>query len=232
LELLVKRQPQNKTNTSTIKGVLDDVKAILTDDIKPLSQLIANGNLKIGKDTFIFNITPAFECVADKLGLCALSDKCYAKKAETQYWFRTGLYRRNQRKYWDNVSANKFADDLLELLHNNRKVKFIRFNESGDFKHQADITKLINIVKRVNKYSSRRIIFYTYTARKDLYFGTVRKMQNLVINGSNFMLDNNFIPVIEYPVKTNKNTVICRGNCRVCNYCKNNNNLNILIKIH
>jgi hypothetical protein len=45
-------------------------------------QLFSFGNLKQDGGTAIFNFCPSADCPSEKLGLCKLPGKCYAKKAE------------------------------------------------------------------------------------------------------------------------------------------------------
>ena len=63
-----------------------------------LKELLSFGNLKVGKDTAIFNMTPAFRCPSEELGLCSIAKICYAKKAERMYPQVTP-YREKQEEY-------------------------------------------------------------------------------------------------------------------------------------
>ena len=45
---------------------------------KSIEIKVRNGNSKIGKDTFILNITSATDCPTKKLGLCKIPKLCYA----------------------------------------------------------------------------------------------------------------------------------------------------------
>lgn len=223
-------------NGDKIKIALDRAKKIfdtIEGNIPELSSLLSNGNRKIGNDTLIFNVTSAHKCPSDKLGLCGVSNKCYAKKAENQYWFTVGNYRENQMRYWDNTTAKEFVDELVPIILSKSKIKFIRFNEAGDMKNQSDITKLISIRKRLTKELkkyNRVVQIYTYTARKDLNWITAMKTPGLTINGSGFMLSNNFNLVRKKEDKIGNFT--CIGDCRICNLCKYSKNKVININIH
>jgi len=215
------------------------VELLYDDDVIPLRKLIKVGNLKIGLDTLIFNMGSAYKCPADKLGLCKVSDKCYAKKAENQYWLNTTHYREKQAKYWKRlVKANKpeyFAADLREIITSKNKtslhkIKFLRLNESGDFYGQKDIDFLIETCK-ILAITVPDFIIYTYTARSDLNFSEVLKQPNLVINGSGFMIDNNF-DTFNHESQLKKNDKLCKGSCTVCKFCKVKKGYDIKIKLH
>jgi len=215
---------------SRAASILRDIQGVQ----RPLSELLSNGNRKIGNDTLIFNMTPASKCPSEKLGLCVVADKCYAKKAEVQYWSCVPGYREQQMLYWDNHTAKEFVDDLVPILNKYKgSIKFIRFNESGDAKSQKDVSKLVRIRKLLTKTlddSSGTVQMYIYTARKDLNWTTAMKTKGLTINGSNFMLNNNFNLVVE--PEDAIGTSYCGGDCRVCNLCKYSKNKVINIRIH
>jgi hypothetical protein len=141
------------------------------------------GNLKIGRDTAIINMGSALLCPSDKLGLCKCSLICYAKKAERQYP-AVLPYRNRQADYWINNTAEKISADINNYIKNKKGIKFIRFNESGDFYGQECVEKLKYIADHLS------LIVYTYTAREDLIFDNLPG--NLVINGSCFLISNEF----------------------------------------
>ena len=175
--------------------------------------LFSTGNRKVGKDTLIFNMNSAMDCPADKLGLCDISDKCYAKKAERQYP-AVLPYRRRQAKSWGNVTPKGFVKAFMELADKRRKgneVRYFRFSESGDFKSQKDVNKMVEIAKLLKEES---IITYGYTARRDLDFKELSKYA--VVQGSGFMVNNQFVPVKEFEGGKPR----CVGNCRDCRLCK------------
>lgn len=185
-----------------------------------LKNLLSNGNLKIGKDTLIFNMNSAKDCPSEKLGLCEHPAICYAKKSERLY-SAVLPYRRKQTVYWDNCTAETFVSDFLDILKRKKtSIKYLRFSESGDFKSQSDVNKLSKIAKLLTGV----VKVYTYTARKDLDFSNVSN--NLVINGSGFMISNNF------EVTTDKNKATCLMNCTICNKCKVNGHKTIYVLRH
>ena len=181
--------------------------------------LASKGNKKIGKDTLIINITSATDCPSKKKGLCKHCGKCYAMKAERIYP-QVLPYRRKQTKIFDQLKVFEYSQDLREIIGKRRiKTKYIRFSESGDFRNQKDVDKLFAIAKSLKDLN---IVIYGYTARKDLNFD--HRPANLVMNGSSFMIDNNFTPY--------EKGKACKMNCRICNLCKTKGNKTINVKMH
>jgi hypothetical protein len=130
-------------------------------------------------------------------------------------------YRRKQEKYWDDNSSDIISNDISEKLSPN--IKYIRFSEAGDFKTQNDVDKMISVATSLARY---HITVYGYTARKDLNFD--KAPSNMIINGSGFMVHNNFEAVKEYSGKN----IQCKGNCRLCNICKHKGKVTIEVKYH
>jgi hypothetical protein len=184
---------------------------------------VSKGNHKLGKDTLIFNMGPATECPSRKAGFCKLPERCYAMKAERMY--KQSLpYRRRQAAYWKSRTAEQIAADLNRHLERKFKVPitYVRFNESGDFYGQEDVEKLKEIAKRVS------VTIYGFTARSDLKYEGLP--DNLVINGSSFMIDNSFTAVAKDEVGSQD--IVCSGNCRECDLCKNKHGLKIKVVYH
>jgi hypothetical protein len=185
------------------------------------------GNLKIGYNTIIFNIGSAHNCISAKLGLCQLKDsnKCYAYRAEKQY--KTVLtYRNRQLKYWDKVSVHQFIKDIGNIVNkSNIPIKYMRFNEAGEIRNKNDILKIDFIAKWL--YSEYGIITYMYTARIDM-LPLLKQLKNVVINGSGFMIHNEYKAVDKITNKKN----MCIGNCNICNKCKHASNRTVEVLIH
>jgi len=189
---------------------------------------MSRGNIKLGDDTLVLNITSAKDCPSERLGLCNICAICYAKKAERQY--PTVLpFRRMQAVEFDAESAEVIANGVRAEVVRSRSarckktpIKFLRFSESGDFKNQWDVNKL----SRVAELLRGVVVVYGYTARRDLRFTGLSK--NMVVNGSGFMVDNMFSPVKKH-TKTNYN---CAGDCRGCGLCKTNSHKTIEVLLH
>ena len=177
-----------------------------------LKTFLSNGNLKVGDDTLIFNITAAVDCVADELGLCPVFKECYAKKAEKQY--RDVLsYRRLQEEVWDALNSSEFVEEFMKVVASKRSkdIRFFRFSEAGDFRHQEDVHKMTHIARGLKEHS---IVTYGYTARRDLNLEPLKRVA--IVNGSGFMADNEFKAVKEFSGPNPR----CPGDCRGCNLCK------------
>lgn len=185
----------------------------------------AKGNLKLGKDTLIFNMGPAVTCPSKQLGLCKLAHKCYAMKAERQYP-NVLPYRYRQAKDWDSQNAIEIMLDIEKIITRAKKpIKFIRFNESGDFRNQADVDKLNELAKLLDNFG---LVVYGYTARSDLDFNNLS--ENLIINGTYFRVHNTFIPVQKFT--NTPGAEKCHGKCETCDLCKARNGKDIEIEIH
>jgi hypothetical protein len=203
------------------------------------SNVLSNGNRKIGNDTIIFNMTSAHDCPSRKLGLCKLGKKCYADKAERLYP-AVLPYRNRQACYWEANDAITIANDILKLANSKRKpVKYFRLSEAGDFKNQEDVDKAELIAMHLEKHG---ITSYTYTARSDLDFsGCV----SLLVKGSSHTAGNNGMTIAR-PKETLKTAqafgelyrengrtfFVCPGDCKICTACKVNNKLNVVFAIH
>lgn len=195
--------------------------------------LFTNGNLKLGKDTLIFNMYPATFCASRMLGMCQLEDPstCYALKAEKMYP-NVLPFRVRQAKSWAFKDDKSFVQSLVAELERKRKVpiKYVRFNESGDFATQDDINKLIEICERVQYLPDphRNVVFYGYTARKDLDYSCIP--DNLVVNGSGWCYgDMNMFDVVE---EFTEGLLHCPADCRTCDLCKSNGSRYIEVKMH
>lgn len=183
---------------------------------------IKRGNKKIGKDTLIFNMCPATDCPAKALGLCQLSNTnyCYALHAEKM--FPTVLpYRRRQAEIWENqtVELRHAISDLAVA----KPTKYVRYNESGDFRTQNDVDKLALMA-----YLLPDLVVYGYTARKDLCFAG--RPKNLIINGSGWSRGkmNKFLAVR----KPSGNNPVCPGDCSICGLCKSEKGITVEIPMH
>lgn len=188
---------------------------------------VSNGNRKIGEDTLILNMNAAMDCPSRKLGSCPLKDpkKCYALKAERLYP-QVLPYRRKQQTYWKANDAETIAQDLMAQMRlTPADIKYLRFSESGDFEKQEDVDKMVDIANVL--VDNTDVVVYGYTARHDLDFSN--RPENMVVTGSGFMLDNNFVTVDQF----NDDTVFrCPGNCRVCNMCKEKKERTIEVELH
>ena len=206
------------------------------------------GNMKIGKDTLIFNMGSATDCASGRLGLCELfkTNACYALKSEKHYP-NVLPSRTQQEQYWLGTNAIDIAEDVHKAVSRKTKVaiKYVRVNESGDMHSTACLDKLIAIAEMLPD-----VKFYTYTHRSDIIGKGIDLPNNLVINTSNFTASgcNSFSVVHEVKVSSLKkefktarkaireikgdNALTCIGDCSKCSLCKIAHGKNIWIPLH
>lgn len=112
-----------------------------------MAKLFSFGNRKLPKHTAIFNMSPAKQCEADKLGMCQLvnSKRCYAMKAE-RMWPKVLPFRKRQKRYWKDCTPENFVKRLLKE-RGRKKIKYLRFNEAGDFITQDCVEKAAKIAE-------------------------------------------------------------------------------------
>lgn len=189
-------------------------------ELRKMGNIYKVGNKKLGNDTIIFNMHPATNCISKKLGLCQLKNPnhCYAWMDEKQYK-KVLAYRQRQHKVWKGDNIEKIVKDFIHIKQVRPRIKYIRFNESGDITNLTDIQDLNYIAKQLKPYG---ITVYTYTSRYDMFkHNNITLVDNLVINGSGFMVHNEFRVVDKSILERDiTNGLICRGACIDCVYCK------------
>ena len=207
------------------KGVSPTSKALdyVNNNVMP----VKIGNGKIGYDTLIINTNHALNCYCSKKGYCNMKKDCYAKKSSNTY-VNSCLYNLAAEINFKNLSAEKIISDIEEVINSaDSDIKFIRFNEAGDFINY-DLFKKANKIATyfMKKYD---IISYTYSHNKELeeYITDIYN-SNIVLNYSydvKTSLDVKKCIVINksdiYNYINDNNYVICGGVCSNCSYCKN-----------
>lgn len=185
------------------------------------------GNEKIGDDTIIINTNHALNCYCSKKGYCNMKKDCYAKKSSNTY-VNSCLYNLAAEINFKKLSAEKIIFDIEGVINSaDSDIKFIRFNEAGDFINY-DLFKKANKIATyfMKKYD---IISYVYTHNKELeeYITDIYN-SNIVLNYSydvKTSLDVKKCIVINksdiYNYIDDNNYVICDGVCSNCSYCKN-----------
>ena len=186
-------------------------------NLKKLGNIYKVGNKRLGDDTIIFNIQPASMCISKRLNLCQLKNpnSCYAWMDEKRYK-NVKEYRLRQRTAWNKFNTDIILNDFIHIKQVRPKIKYIRFNESGDIRNLSDIRRLNYIANKLKPYG---VLVYTYTARRDINFNHITLSDNLVINGSGFMVHNNF-KVIDGAYGASTPGLLCCGKCIECVYCK------------
>jgi len=203
----------------------------------------ADGNqkyLKHGRKNrqrvMIVNQGSAIDCPSRKLGLCQLPNPklCYAYEAEIRYP-ASRKFKKNQGKQWDRLSSCDFMS-IIGKIQNRKTKKFthLRFAEASDFRGAWDVVKLYHIAEGVKVHSNMNT--FVYTAREDIFSSVLvkalsAKFPSLVVNGSGFMVHNEYRVVpADYKPK-HKKEIWCRDNCHICRACKVRGGFTILTKV-
>lgn len=187
--------------------------------------LVSRGNRKIGKDTLILNLHTATDCAAKDM--CLLRNVCYAWSNER---IRPTVlaFRKRQDEIWRSNPASYFIEEFKKLKRGD--IRYIRFQEAGDFEGQADLDKLSEIAEGLTAL----FYCYTYTCRYDLDFS--HHSNNLIISGSEFMVDNMYVPLktaaYNLLLEESPHALRCPGDCRHCTLCKTGGQKIIYQKMH
>jgi len=202
-----------------------------------MNELFSFGNSKVPH--LIINMDSAVTCRSKELGLCQLQDtnKCYAFKLERAF---PSFHRKTKQMAfaWFCTNPDEFKE-LFQIaveyikLSKSKKMKrldirYVRFNVSGDFRNDYDISKLNHIA-----YELPDVTFYGYTARKDLF--TQSRMDtmedNIVLNGSGFMLHNSFTANQDGTLERGM-YYKCAGDCAKCSICKVRSKSKTIVEMH
>lgn len=230
-------------NTNYLKNLLYEYKNISAtskglDYVNNSVMPVKIGNDKIGDDTIIVNTNHALNCYCSKKGYCNMKKDCYAKKSSNTY-INSCLYNLAAEINFKTLSVEKIISDIEEVINSaDSDIKFIRFNEAGDF-IDFDLFKKANKIATyfMEKYD---IISYTYTHNKELeeYITDIYN-SNIVLNYSyavKTLLDVKKCIVINtsdiYNYIHDNNYVICSGVCTNCSYCKNKKDKRIIIFVN
>lgn len=190
------------------------------EEIQPKPN-ITFGNKKVPNTTAIANTTSWFLCPGRLHSFCELKEVCYDKCREVMG--SVCKSRLNHDLWWRTNDAHTIAQFYIFSIqaenmkrNDDEKINLFRFQEVGDFRNQADLTKMIDVSNLI--YEALGINSYTYTHNRDLFFSVNRP--HLTINGSGFMVDNMFtvIPPSEYERYTEEhNCFKCPQKCAMCN---------------
>jgi len=229
---------------------------------------VAAGNAKIGGDTVLLNMSTAGNCMSAILGTCKLgpNGQCYALRFEKQWKDALAKNIRHEEQ-WACLTARGIALAIKQISDVMPSIKYIRINEAGEIRNLPsdpnilakvsdekkaqladvdDVTKLQQVGEELTKMGSS-LILYTYTHRSDLKIGDLGP--NICINGSGYMIDNNFVPLeldefnkVMDMIETKSlkdfngepvtHGVHCMGDCRKCSYCKRKEKKHIFLPIH
>lgn len=201
-------------------------------------QRISFGNYKIPETTAITNMNSWFNCPGRTEDFCDICQICYDKFREVMSWKVCSSRLNNEiwfRTHDVGDITYSIAGKILTYnrrnLKNNKRITLHRWNEVGELRNQKDLNKVNNISNLL--YMVTGVKSYIYTHNKNLNFDIDRP--HLTINGSNFMVDNEFKCIKpelydEY-VKTH-DCYECLGDCELCNtICSEKNNFTIVEKL-
>ena len=190
------------------------------------------GNKKLPETTMIINMGTWFNCPGRKNGFCDICTKCYDKHVEVMFKDRT-IGRLEQEIFWRACTAKEFAKAVINQINIRNastrmyKVKQIRWCEVGELRNQKDLDKLIEVTNIVGKETG--IKSYIYTHNKNLTFPDKESKPFLTINGSNFMVDNEYRVLPEEEIeKITEKYFKCDCDCTVCNACAHANGIIIV----
>jgi hypothetical protein len=167
-------------------------------------------NVKIGSDTIILNMSTAHKCMSAILGLCGVGKNCYALSKEQR--FNKAMEKNvRQAEQWACLTPEAIAEGIRKLVKADPNIKYVRLNESGEFRN---LSKNPSLMKKLGKQDKAELAevddigklkrlasllpeltFYTYSHRKDLKDQLKNIGKNVVIQGSGFMIDNAFMPL-------------------------------------
>ena len=195
------------------------------------------GNLKIGDDTIIINVNHALNCFSSKNNYCENCNCCYAKKSSTNYK-NSCLYGLASEINFNRLSVNQIIKAIEKTIKEAKNIKFIRFNEAGDFKSFNQFLKANEVAKYF--FEAYDIVTYTYTHNKELLkHKEAIKNSYIVMNwsikaGEGFksaITCNNPSDLPKYLSEPDK-YIICKGKCHNCSYCKDKEDLRTVVFIN
>ena len=222
----MKNEFEYAINTVTVEKGLANVEAFKERYVKAFEEIepiphVAFGNKKVPKTTMIANTTSWFLCPGRLHEFCELREECYDKYREVMG--SVCKSRLNHDLWWRENDAETIAEFyILSIKTENmkrkegNKVNLVRFQEVGDFRWQGDLVKMRDVSNII--YDELGINSYTYTHNQKLNFNIPRP--HLTINGSGFMVDNQFTVIepdeFERYVESN-NCFRCPQKCELCN---------------
>ena len=222
----MKNEFEYAIDTVTVEKGLANVEAFKERYVKAFEQIeprphVAFGNKKVPETTMIANTTSWFLCPGRLKGFCELKEVCYDKYREVMG--SVCKSRLNHDLWWRTNDAQTIAEFyILSIKTENMKrglydkVNLVRFQEVGDFRNTEDLVKMIDVSNLI--YDELGINSYTYTHNRDIPYNCFTR-PHLTINGSGFMVDNQFtvVPPSEYDQYVAKrNCFECPQKCELC----------------
>ena len=222
----MKKEFETAIASVTVEKGLSNIEAFKERYTKAFEQIapipnIAFGNKKVPKTTAIVNTTSWFLCPGRLKGFCELREVCYDKCREVMG--SVCKSRLNHDLWWRMNDAETIAMFYIlsiqaqSLKHPEAPINLVRFQEVGDFRSTEDLTKMIDVSNII--FEELGINSYTYTHNRDIPYNLFER-PHLTINGSGFMVDNQFtvIPPAEYERYVEEhNCFRCPQKCEMCN---------------
>lgn len=192
---------------------------------------VSVGNLKLPLYILIFNLGTWFNCSGRKEKFCDICVECYDKPPEVRFKRRI-IDRIEHEVWWRENPADIIAKEIILFIrnwneHNKIKIKYIRFSEVGEIRNQKDLEKVVDVSNIVGEKLG--IYSYIYTHNKKLDFNIDRPF--LTINGSDFMVDNEFRIIKDDNFDLKEDYYECKCDCSICNKCIGKNNLVIIERL-
>ena len=179
------------------------------------------GNAKLPESTAIVSCGTWFNCPGRTEGFCSLATKCYDKCREVMS-HKITKFRLEEEIAFRALNPQEIAQSVIQQIkiHNAKpntiNIKQIRWNEVGELRNQEDLNKMIEVSNIV--FNKLGIESYTYTHNKYLDFDIERP--HLTINGSGFMIDNEYRVIPKKEFKNIKESYYpCDCDCTKCNVC-------------
>lgn len=222
---IIKDEFNYAINSVTIEKGLKNVEAFKERYIKAFEQIkpvphVAFGNKKVPDTTMIANTTSWFLCPGRLHEFCELREKCYDKYREVMG--SVCKSRLNHDFWWRLNDAEEIANFyIISIIAENMKrddsdkVNLVRFQEVGELRWQGDLIKMRDVSNLI--YDELGINSYTYTHNQKLNFNIDRP--HLTINGSGFMVDNQFtvIPPSKFERYVEEHDCFeCPQKCELC----------------
>lgn len=215
-----------------IASRLYGVKVYASDYLRHWTGLVAKvGNLCVGRDTLIFNLTSAARCPAGKN--CQIYEfnashgpgehdaQCYAKRDENM---RPVVMRAHMRQenLWRGLSRDHKVEALRALVNYRAcwedPFYFVRLSEAGDIPNQRDLDLLCEVA--LWAYEVFGLVTYTYTSMKRLDFSRVPKCFVIKSSGSVDFTGRGRFLIIGQRAAVPAGFVECPGECEPCVMCK------------
>ena len=228
-----------KKNKKYLSKILNGELKIKTSAVEDIygKSLFPKGNKKLNPKIWSFSYSSGTNCPSDKLGLCNICTKCYAKKTETIYKNQDCFDKKN-KSFFYSTSPKHIAGYLIQKSINSKKypLEVLRLNVAGDFRKATDLKRFDEIAYYL--YEVLGVKTYCYTKRTDL-IPELKKLKYIHVNISENQVKG-FSSYTAFKTEADRKTALKDGsinavcNCGDCYTCKKciDKNLNIGCLIH